>query len=83
MKKRREGKYILIARNKNVFAGLRHWGVVFWSGAVVGEAWKAVQSRQVVFDYGRMSSDGPGEPRHGLHIVVGEVYEEALGVLVF
>ena len=56
---------------------------MLWSGAVVWEAWKAIWPCQVVFTYGRVSGDSPGNSRHSLHIVIGEVYEEAFGVFVF
>ena len=82
MMKRRKGKYILVARYENVFAGLRYWGVMFWSRAVVWEARKAIWPCQVVFTYGCVSGYSPGDSRHGFHIVIGEVYEEAFGVFV-
>ena len=83
MKKRRKRKYILVARYENVFAGLGHWGIVFWSGAVVGEAWETVRARQVVFAYGCMRRDSACDPRHGFHVVIGKICEEVFGVFVF
>ena len=60
--KGRERKYILVARYENVFAGLRHWGVMFRDRAVVGEVGKATRPGQVILAYGRMGSDSSGEP---------------------
>ena len=62
MMKRREGEYILVAGNKNVFASLWHRGIVFWGGAMIREAREVVRTSKVVLAYGRMSSDGTSEP---------------------
>ena len=61
MMKRRKRKYILVAGDKNVFAGLWHWGVMIWSRAVIREASEAVRMGKVILAYGRVGGDGMGE----------------------
>ena len=83
MKERGKREYILVARYENVFAGLRHWGVMFWGGAVVRETWEVIRPRQKIFAYRRVGSGGSGQSCHGFYVIVGEVYEEAFGFFVF
>ena len=82
MMKRRKGENILVTRNKNVFAGLWDQGVMLWGGAMIREAGEAIRTGEVVLTYGRVSSDGTSESRHGPHIVVGEVHKEVFSVFV-
>ena len=64
MMKRRKGEYIhvLVARNKNVLAGLWHQGVMLWGGAMIREAREAVGTGEVILAYGHVSGDGTSEP---------------------